>query len=154
MRKNYTFELKKQVVELYMERHTAIELAEKYEIADRRRIYEWVNKVKEAGTMDALKDTRGLANKGKTKEVKYSMEKEMERLKLENDYLKNIGTEKDVSDKESDFMFIDANKHRLSITELVKITSVSRSGYYHWKKTKTSRTKSPLNQTNAGMTNY
>ena len=85
MRKNYTFELKKQVVELYMEGHTAIELAEKYEIADRRRIYEWVNKVKETGTMDALKDTRGLANKGKTKEVK-----EMKRLKLEKKLAKRV----------------------------------------------------------------
>ena len=90
MRKTYSYQFKKQMVELYMEGYTATELARKYDISNRRRIHEWVNKVKQAGTMEVLKDTRGLANKGKTKELKLSMEKQMERLKLENAYLKKL----------------------------------------------------------------
>ena len=90
MRKTYSYQFKKQMVELYMEGYTATELASKYDISNRRRIHEWASKVKQAGTMDVLKDSRGLANKGKTKEVKLSMEKEMERLKLENAYLKKL----------------------------------------------------------------
>ena len=90
MRKTYSYTFKKQMVELYMEGHTATELARKYDISNRRRIHEWVSKVKQAGTMEVLKDTRGLANKGKTKDAKQSLEKEMERLKLENAYLKKL----------------------------------------------------------------
>lgn len=90
MRKIYLYELKKQMVELYMEGYSAADLAEKYDIASRRRIQDWVKRVRDAGTMEVLRDTRGLANKGKTKEVKLSMEKEMERLKLENAYLKKL----------------------------------------------------------------
>ena len=44
-----------------------------------------------------------------------------------------------MSGKESDFMFIEENKDYFPITELVKLTSVSRSGYYYWKKTKSTR---------------
>lgn len=36
-------------------------------------------------------------------------------------------------------MFIEENKERFSVTELVKLTGVSRSGYYYWLKTKTTR---------------
>ena len=44
-----------------------------------------------------------------------------------------------MSGKESDFMFIEENKDHFSVTELVKLTGVSRSGYYYWKKTKSAR---------------
>ena len=36
-------------------------------------------------------------------------------------------------------MFIEENKDHFSVTELVKLTGVSRSGYYYWKKTKPMR---------------
>lgn len=44
-----------------------------------------------------------------------------------------------MSGKESDFMFIEENKDHFSVMELVKLTGVSRSGYYYWKKTKPMR---------------
>lgn len=93
MQKNtliYTFELKKQVVELYLEGYSAMELKERFGLRDRRRVSEWAKKVRDAGTMDVLKDTRGLANKGITRKKKESMVEENERLKLENLYLKKL----------------------------------------------------------------
>lgn len=86
----YTFELKKQVVELYHEGYSAVELKDMFGLGDRRRVSEWAKKVRDAGTMDVLKDTRGLANKGVTKKKKESMVEENERLKLENLYLKKL----------------------------------------------------------------
>lgn len=86
----YSFELKKQVVELYFEGYSAVELVERFDLGNRRRVTEWTKKVREAGTMDALKDTRGLSNKGRTREKKESIAEEIERLKLENLYLKKL----------------------------------------------------------------
>lgn len=52
-----------------------------------------------------------------------------------------------MSGKELDFMFIEENKDDFPITELVKLTGVSRSGYYYWKKTKSTRpTREELDQ--------
>lgn len=86
----YSFELKKKVVELYFEGYSAVDLKEQFDINNRRRVSEWAKKVREAGTFDVLKDTRGLANKGKTKNKMESQTDEIERLKLENLYLKKL----------------------------------------------------------------
>ena len=86
----YDFQMKKEVVELYFEGYSAVELTERFKLGNRRRVSEWAKKVRDAGTMEALKDTRGLANKGRTKKKKETIEEENERLKLENLYLKKL----------------------------------------------------------------
>ena len=86
----FDFDTKKEIVERYFEGYSAVELTTEYGIGNRRRVTEWARKVREAGTFDVLKDTRGLGNKGRTKEKKATMEQEIEHLKLENLYLKKL----------------------------------------------------------------
>lgn len=86
----YGFELKKEVVELYLEGHSAVDLTKRFELSNRRRVSEWVKQVREAGTLEVLRDTRGLANKGRTKASNESMEEEIDRLNLEVLYLKKL----------------------------------------------------------------
>jgi len=87
---SYGFDLKKEIVELYFEGHSAVDLAKRFELSNRRRVSEWVKQVREAGTFEVLRDTRGLANKGKTKLFKEALKEENERLTLENLYLKKL----------------------------------------------------------------
>lgn len=84
----YSEETKREVVERFLEGHRAVDLQEEFGIKNRRRIYDWVHKVKDANSLEALKDTRGVSNKGRKKEV--SLAKENEQLKLENLYLKKL----------------------------------------------------------------
>lgn len=84
------FKTKKEIVELYFEGYSAVELTKRFGLSNRRRVSEWAKKVRDAGTFDALKDTRGVGNKGRTKEKKKTLEEEMEHLKLENLYLKKL----------------------------------------------------------------
>jgi transposase-like protein len=85
----YPVDLKKQVVELYFEGHSPAKLAEKYNIKNRRVVNEWVLKVINDG-YEGLNDKRGLKSKGKKKVERQTLEKEMELLKLENEYLKKL----------------------------------------------------------------
>ncbi|MEH7239581.1 helix-turn-helix domain-containing protein [Bacillus sp. JJ1562] len=85
---NYPYDLKKQVVEMFLEGHSASELAKKFEIKNQRRVYDWVEKVRADG-YSALNDTRGQKSKGKSKKKK-TLEEEFELLKLENEYLKKL----------------------------------------------------------------
>ena len=87
---SYGFDLKKEIVELYFEGYSAVDLANRFELSNRRRVSEWVKQVREAGTFEVLHDTRGLANKGKTKLFKETLKEENERLTLENLYLKKL----------------------------------------------------------------
>lgn len=84
----YTFEEKKEVVELFFEGFTVNDLMERFDISNRRRIYEWSKKVRDANSFEALKDRRGSMNKGRKK--KESIEEENDRLKLEVLYLKKL----------------------------------------------------------------
>ena len=77
------------MVELYFEGYSAEELAKKHNIGHRSRINEWVRAVREAGTFDVLKPHQGQIKKI-PKEKKLSLEKENERLALENLYLKKL----------------------------------------------------------------
>lgn len=86
--RNYTFEEKKEVVELFFEGYTIEELMERFDISNRRRIYEWSKNVRDANSFEVLRDRRGLMNKGRKK--KESIEEENERLKLEVLYLKKL----------------------------------------------------------------
>lgn len=86
----YSYELKKEMVELYFEGHSAEELAKKHNIGHRSRINEWVRAVRKAGTFDVLKPYQGQIIEKLPKEKKLSLEKENERLALENLYLKKL----------------------------------------------------------------
>lgn len=88
-KQTYSFDLKKQVVEMYLEGTSVIDLTDKFNLGNRRRVYEWVDKVRTGG-YEALKDLRGINSKGKSKKEKESLEEENERLKLENEYLKKL----------------------------------------------------------------
>lgn len=86
--RRYSEETKKEVVERFLEGHRVVDLQEQFGIKNRRRIYEWVHKVRDANSLEALKDTRGVSNKGREKTM--NLEKENEQLKLENLYLKKL----------------------------------------------------------------
>jgi transposase-like protein len=83
--RRYTFELKKQAVELYFEGYTAKEIVDRLDLGNVRRVYQWVTLVKEANTFDVL-----LPNKGLPRVKKDALKEENERLKLENLYLKKL----------------------------------------------------------------
>ncbi|MFA9560692.1 helix-turn-helix domain-containing protein [Evansella sp. AB-rgal1] len=87
--KNYPYEVKKQIVEMYFEGHSVTDLVEQFEVRDRRRIYDWIEKAREEGYR-ALEDGRGLRSTGKKKKEEQSLEEEYEKLKLENEYLKKL----------------------------------------------------------------
>lgn len=86
--RTYTYEVKKKAVELFFEGHPPEYIMEKFEIKNRRSVYEWVEKVRNENSFDALLDKRGLSNKDRKK--KETVEEEIERLKLENLYLKKL----------------------------------------------------------------
>ncbi|WP_449623208.1 transposase [Robertmurraya sp. Marseille-Q9965] len=88
-KRKYPYDLKKQIVELYMEGHSSVELAKKYDISNYKRINEWVRKVREGG-FKALEDTRGRKSKGKSSKTEATLEEKYEKLKLENEYLKKL----------------------------------------------------------------
>ena len=87
--KRYTYEFKKRMVELYYEGESAQELAEKYDIPNRRRVQEWVQIVRENG-YESLQYGKPKSNNHKDSAVKQSLQKENARLKLENEYLKKL----------------------------------------------------------------
>ncbi|WP_085993459.1 helix-turn-helix domain-containing protein [Oceanobacillus senegalensis] len=88
-KRQYSVELKKQAVEMYLEGYSGREVAKKLDIKNERRVTEWVSKAKEGG-FQALDDKRGLMSKGKSKKEEWSLEEKYERLKLENEYLKKL----------------------------------------------------------------
>lgn len=87
--RKYPYETKKQIVELFLEGHSAKDLAEQYDIRNSRRVTEWVNKARGSG-FEALEDSRGAHSKGKKRKEEKSLEEENERLQLEVEYLKKL----------------------------------------------------------------
>ena len=87
-KRNYTFEEKKEVVELFFEGHKASVLTKRFNISNRRRIYEWAKIVQDTKSFESLRDTRGQMNKGRIKQE--DLAEENERLKLEILYLKKL----------------------------------------------------------------
>src|SRR5699024_12130733 len=86
--RKYPYELKKQVVELYFEGESAVELTEKINIRNRRRIYDWVAIVREHG-FTALE--HGVPkNESEIELEDNTLREENTRLKLENKYLKKL----------------------------------------------------------------
>lgn len=87
---SYSYELKKKLVELYFEGHSAARLAEEHGVKSRRRILEWVRLVRKTCSFDCLEDRRGHANAGQPRKRDLPIEKENERLRMEIHYLKKL----------------------------------------------------------------
>jgi len=87
-KKKYPYELKKQVVEEYLEGIPASDLEEKFDVY-RRRITEWTSIVRERG-FEGLEDHRGKKSKGKSKHEEKSLEEKYELACLEIEYLKKL----------------------------------------------------------------
>lgn len=87
---NYSYELKKKLVELYFEGHSAARLAEEHEVKNRRRILDGVRLVRKTGSFDCLEDHRGHANAGQPRTRTMPLEEENERLRMEIHYLKKL----------------------------------------------------------------
>lgn len=88
-KRKYPYELKKQIVEEYLEGNPASELEEKFEVGNRRRITEWAKIVREQG-YQGLEDQRGKKSKGKSKKEEKSLEEKYELACLEIEYLKKL----------------------------------------------------------------
>lgn len=89
MSKNYAYDIKKRVVEKYFEGSTVIKLVEEFDITNRRTIYEWIDKVRTEG-YDGLYDTRGTKRVSQEKSKEESKDARINRLELENLYLKKL----------------------------------------------------------------
>ena len=50
----YSEETKREVVERFLEGHRAVDLQEQFGIKNRRRIYDWVHKVKDAESFGSI----------------------------------------------------------------------------------------------------
>lgn len=86
--KRYPYELKKEVVELYFEGESATELTEKFNISNRRRIYDWVAIVREHGYTALERGVPKTTDEIESQET--TLKEENTRLKLENEYLKKL----------------------------------------------------------------
>lgn len=86
----YTFEQKKKAVELYFEGQSAVMIANEHGISGRRRILEWVKLVKDTKSFEVLKENhRGRPIKERTRDEE-TLQEEVNRLKMENLYLKKL----------------------------------------------------------------
>ena len=79
--KNYTEEFKKQIVALYQNGKSSIEIAREYEIA-KSTVSKWVNNYKNTGSFNA-KD-----NRSDEENELLKLNKEIKQLRMENDILK------------------------------------------------------------------
>lgn len=87
--KSYSYDIKAQAVEMFLEGHPLEDILNKYEIRHKRRVYDWVNKVKKYG-YKALNDQRGKKSQGKTKTESLTYKEAYERKCMENDLLKKL----------------------------------------------------------------
>lgn len=87
--RTYSYDLKKQVVQMYFEGYTVMDLIKKFNIKNRRTVYDWTAKVREFG-YEGLYDTRGSRSTGKKKKEHETTEEKYKRLELENLYLKKL----------------------------------------------------------------
>ncbi len=91
-RKSYTYETKKQAVELYFEGLSVKEAAERLEIQNPSSVRYWARLVKEAKTFDVLHEKRrGPRESDKAAKTELEITKaELERTQLEVMYLKKL----------------------------------------------------------------
>ena len=94
--KRYTPEFKKQVVEtMQKEKLSYRETARRFEISDSKRIAAWERIYLEEGPEGFAIERRGRCSKGRPpkqlpKQVEEDLLAEVQRLRAENDYLKNL----------------------------------------------------------------
>jgi len=86
--KKYPYELKKEVVELYFEGESAVDLTEKFNISNRRRVQEWMTIVRKHGYVALERGVPKTTDESESEES--SIKEENTRLKLENAYLKKL----------------------------------------------------------------
>jgi transposase len=88
----YSYDLKKEAVELYYAGYSRVDIAERFGIKNVRMVNEWVRKVEKEG-WEGLKDRRGQTKgpgKGRPAKRTLTLEEENQRLKAENLYLKKL----------------------------------------------------------------
>ena len=90
--KRYTPEFKKLVIEtMQKEKLSYRETARRFEISDNKRIAAWERIYLEEGPEGFAIERRGRSSKGRPpKEVEEDLLAEVQRLRAENDYLKNL----------------------------------------------------------------
>ena len=90
--KRYTPEFKKLVIEtMQKEKLSYQETARRFEISDSKRIAAWERIYLEEGPEGFAIERRGRGSKGRPpKEVEEDLLAEVQRLRAENDYLKNL----------------------------------------------------------------
>ena len=94
--KRYTPEFKKLVVEtMQKEKLSCSEVARQFEINDRKRIAAWERIYLEEGPEGFAIERRGRSSKGRSpkqlpKQVEEDLLAEVQRLRAENEYLKNL----------------------------------------------------------------
>ena len=92
VRKTYSQDFKYEVVKMYLEEgRTSYELSKSLGL-DAKMIRRWVQAFREQGIL-VLAEQRGIArggNKGRPKSIGLSLEEEVQRLRMENAFLKKL----------------------------------------------------------------
>lgn len=93
--KKYTPEFKKQVIETMLNEHWSYrETAKYFEIKDHKRITAWERIYLEEGPEGFAVERRGRGSKGRPRQLPKAVEEdllaEVQRLRAENEYLKNL----------------------------------------------------------------
>ena len=89
--KRYTPEFKELVVEtMQREKLSYREAARQFEISDHKRVAEWERVYLTEGAEGFAIERRGRSSKGLPKETEEELLAEVQRLRAENEYLKNL----------------------------------------------------------------
>ena len=130
----YNKELKLRAIDMYInEGMSALSVARALNIKNKTQVQRWVELFNSKGKFAFDEETRGRAkgpHKGRPKTKFNSVEEELDYLRMENEFLKKdicpIGEEK------ISFIFkiIKSLSNKYKISNLCKLTGVSRSGYY------------------------
>ena len=90
----YTAEFKKQVIETMREEHLGYRETAEFEVSSDTRVREWERIYLTEGPEGFTVERRGRGNKGRPKKLPTAVEEdllaEVQRLRAENEYLKNL----------------------------------------------------------------
>ncbi|MGP4071010.1 helix-turn-helix domain-containing protein [Piscibacillus sp. B03] len=90
-RQSYDFDLKKEVVQEYFNGVSSTELVEKYGLNSRRRVSDWVSKVRDGGYEALYRQKRGPKSTDDAEESELEkLKKQNKSLELEIMYLKKL----------------------------------------------------------------
>ncbi|WP_339024799.1 IS3 family transposase [Spiroplasma endosymbiont of Agriotes lineatus] len=116
---SYFEEFKKQIVMLYKNGKSVINLGKEYNLP-KPTIYSWVKNYNNSGSFKA-KDNRTLEEN----EI-ITLRKELKDLKMENDIFKASRT-----DNGQKITIINSNKKKYSIRKICQLLNISKSNYYY-----------------------